>query len=101
MATRSRLDLQKILESIVPNVYFQPPESFRMKYPCIVYEKSDEFKRFADNKQYLKMNAYDVTVITKDPDSPIPDRIGDLEYSVFSRSFVSDNLHHYVYRLYY
>lgn len=101
MATRNRLDLQKILENLAPHVYYQPPENFRMKYPCIVYEKADEFNQFANNKPYVKNVAYDVTVITKDPDSPIPDLVGQLMYSSFNRAFNSDNLHHFVYRIYY
>lgn len=35
----SRLDLQTFLEELLEskNVYFQPPESVKMKYPAIVY----------------------------------------------------------------
>ena len=34
-----RLKLQTLLESIkgVSKVYFQPPETVKMSYPCIVY----------------------------------------------------------------
>ena len=39
----SRLDLQTFLEEILEsrNVYFQPPESVKMKYPAIVYALDD------------------------------------------------------------
>lgn len=101
MAMRNRLDLQKILETLAPHVYHQPPENFRMKYPCIVYEKANEQKNFADNDVYVGYVAYDITVLTKNPDSPIPDLVGDLKYSSFSRHYIVDNLHHFVYSLYF
>lgn len=39
----SRLNLQTFLEEILEsrNVYFQPPESVKMKYPAIVYALDD------------------------------------------------------------
>ena len=98
---RSRLELHVILAKICSNVYYQPPESIRMKYPCIVYEKTDEQHLYADNLKYKGMTVYDVTVIVKDPDSKIPDCVGGLEYCSFSRAFTSENLNHYVYRLYF
>lgn len=100
---RSRIELQKILEEVLDsrNVYYQPPENFKLKYPCIIYTKSDEDTRHADNAKYLRMNVYEVTIIDLDPDSLIPEYISDLPYCSFDRYFVSDNLNHYVYRLYF
>ena len=100
---RTRLELQAILEEILgsENVYFQPPASLRMKYPCIVYERSDIAPIKADNVNYLKRKRYLVTVIDKDPDSVIPDKLIDLEYCNFDRHFVSNNLNHDVYTLYF
>ena len=48
---RKRTDLHEILKEILgsDNVYFQPPESYKMEYPCIVYERSALTTRFADN----------------------------------------------------
>lgn len=100
---RSRLELQNVLEALLgsENVYFQPPTSFRMKYPCIVYQRSDIAPIKADNSNYLKRKRYLVTVIDKDPDSDIPDRLIDLDYCNFDRHFVSDNLNHDVFTLYF
>lgn len=99
----SRLELHDVLEGILgtDNVYFQPPSSFQMKYPCIVYERSNEFYRFADNMKYVDRDTYDITVIDRDPDSEIPDRVSALPYSSFNRFFISDNLNHTVYQLIY
>ncbi|WP_300899399.1 hypothetical protein [Turicimonas muris] len=100
---RSRLELQKLLEDILGsrNVYFQPPESIKIKYPCIIYERSDESVEYADNVKYRKHKLYSITIIDKDPDSEFPDKIEDIEYCEFERSFANDNLNHFVYRLYY
>lgn len=83
------------------HVYFQPPESFKMIYPCIVYELSSGSTKFADNNPYNHQKRYTVTVITKDPDSVIPDKIATLPTCVFNRHFTSSNLHHFVYNLFY
>ena len=38
-----RYELQAVLEGILGsgNVYFQPPENLKMRYDCIVYERSE------------------------------------------------------------
>lgn len=72
-----------------------------MKYPAIVYSLSDIDPKHANDKVYLLRHAYDVTVIDKDPDSEIPDRIAQFPLCRFSRKFESDNLHQTVFKLYY
>lgn len=98
-----RIELQTLLEKILGsrNVYFQPPESIKLKYPCIIYEREDENVKFADDLNYSRTKLYTVTVIDKNPDSDIPDKISDLAYCIFQRHFTSDNLNHDVYRLYF
>ncbi len=100
---KNREDLQAILEELLGsrNVYFQPPESLKLKYPCIVYERSDIRKVKADNIGYLKHKQYMVTVIDEDPDSELPDKMLELPYCSFDRHFVSDNLNHDVFDLFY
>ena len=73
----NRLKLHdKLVEALGSrNVYFQPPKNIQMKYPAIVYSLSDIDTRHANDSIYLMRHAYDVTVIDKDPDSEIPDRI--------------------------
>lgn len=98
-----RNDLQKLLIKILgsKNVYFQPPESVKMKYPAIVYNWSSEDVRFADNLPYNRQRAYTVTVIDRNPDSEIPDRIAELPFCKLERPYVADNLNHWPYTLYY
>ena len=69
---RTWSDLQEILQAIMgPNnrVYFQPPESTRMTYPCIRYERSNALSNYADNTPYQKTKRYTVTLITKTADN--------------------------------
>lgn len=98
-----RLQLQTLLEGILGsrNVYFQPPENLKMQYPCIVYKRDQIATRYADNEPYSAKKRYMVTVIDADPDSPIPDKVGRLPLSSFSRHFTGDDLNHDIYNLYF
>jgi hypothetical protein len=99
-----RLELHEKLVEILgsTNVYFQPPSSHKMVYPCIVYRRSNEYVIFASNTQYnQQMKRYTVAVIDKDPDSDIPDKVGKLPYCTFDRHYTTDNLNHDVYSLYF
>lgn len=95
--------LQTLLEGLLGtrNVYFQPPESLKLNYPCIVYERNNIRIDTANNKPYLKYKRYTVTYIDEDPDSEIPDKLLELAYCSFDRHFVSDNLNHDVFVLYF
>lgn len=101
--SRSRLELHEVLCDILGsrNVYFQPPESLKLKYPCIVYDLSDIPTEKANNGTYLKYKRYTVTVIDEDPDSEIPEKVLALPYCSFDRPYKSDNLNHSVLTLYF
>lgn len=96
-----RLELQDVLLDICENVYFQPPPTIKMNYPCIVYKRDDADTEFADNRPYLRRKRYEVTVIDPNPDSDIPDKVSELPTSVFDRYFTADNLNHDVYKLFF
>lgn len=98
-----RLQLQTILEQIqgVKKAYFQPPSNTQMQYPCIVYERDYAVTTYADNGPYHNTKRYSVTVIDRNPDSEIPDKVGALTLCRFNRRFTSDGLHHDVYNLYF
>jgi hypothetical protein len=72
-----------------------------MQYPCIVYQRDTADSRFAGNKLYRYTKRYQVTFISRDPDDDVPDKIAALPLCSFDRSFVADNLHHDVFRLYF
>ena len=79
------------------NVYFQPPASIKMKYPCIVYCLDSIPIKYAGDKIYKYNNKYMVTVIDKDPESQIVTNLLTLPTFTFNRHYVADNLYHYVF----
>lgn len=92
----SRLQLHTILTDLLGSsaVYFQPPESVKLSYPCIVYERSDIRVDHANNKPYSMRKEYSLTIMTRDPDSDIPERAMQLESARHERAFVTDGLNH-------
>lgn len=96
-----RLELQRLLETFTPNVYFQPPTNIQLTYPCIIYKRDFADTKFADNNPYTHKLRYMVTVIDQDPDSEIPEKIAKLPMSLFNRFYTVDNLNHDVYNVYF
>jgi hypothetical protein len=98
-----RLDLHEVLCSALGsrNVYFQPPESLKLKYPAIIYEKHNIDITPADNLSYLKNWVYQITVVDKNPDSLIVEKISELPGVRYVRAFKSDNLNHDVFLITY
>lgn len=98
-----RIDLQALLEDVLEsrNVYFQPPESVKMNYPAIVYSRNNIENSFANDAVYMQSHIYTVTVIDKDPDSAVVEKVSRLPMCGFDRHYVSDNLNHDVFTLYY
>ena len=100
-----RIELQKILETICPNVYFQPPSSpyAGLKYPCIVYSRSTGDTQYADDLGYIHMPRYTLTVISQDPDyaATIERKLLDIPRCRSDRHYTSDNLNHDTYNLYF
>ena len=100
----SRLELQSELEMLLgsDHVYFQPPSSVMIKYPCIIFNLSNVNDRRADNMAYHLNNCYEVTYIDKNPDNELKTEIIEhFQRCRFNRFFTNDNLNHYVYTLYY
>jgi hypothetical protein len=66
-----RMELHQVLKNILKSdkVYFQPPPSVKMFYPCIVYERSYIHTTKADNMNYLNRVRYTVTLIGASPES--------------------------------
>lgn len=98
-----RLELQHELEAILGSkfVYFQPPESIKICYPCIVYSLDGVDTKHADDKPYRITKRYSVTIIDKDPDSIIPDKLLALPMCSPPRFYTADNLNHWVFSLFY
>lgn len=96
-----RLDLHALLKAVTNNVYFQPPETLKMSYPCIVYARDYAETEFADNDPYSITKRYQVTAISQNPDDTMADEIAKLRMCIFKRFFVSDGLNHDVYDIFF
>ena len=84
------------------NVYFQPPESFKMSYPCVRYSISGVDSKCANDAIYYNTIRYKLVVIDRDPDSEIYNLIlNHFPMCSFDTAYTADNLYHYVLTLYY
>lgn len=98
-----RLQLHKILLGIMDtgNVYHQPPEKFKLKYPCIVYERSSDNVIHGDNIPYNRRLRYTLTLIDKDSVSKYLEPLMNLPMCSYDRHFTSDDLNHDVFTIYF
>lgn len=99
---KDRNSLHNILVEILgsANVYFQPPASLTLKYPCIIYKLDDVEKISANNGRYLGHKRYLLTIVDRTPDSLIYEKILNLPYASFESSFAKENLNQHICSLY-
>lgn len=99
-----RLYLHGLLK-VIPNVngvYYQPPSNTRLVYPCIIYSWDRNDVKHADDQGYLTRRGYTVTIVDSNPDSIIPGIFQrNFTMAKLDRTFTSDNMHHWVYDLYF
>lgn len=97
MELSKRLDLHEMLCEILGSskCYFQPPESVKLEYPCIIYKYDNNTRIHADDVPYNITHQYIVTLVTRDPDDPRVNTMTELPRMRFDRYYTADNLHHY------
>lgn len=101
---KTRLELQSALQLCAGSqnkVYFQPPVNVQMTYPCIVYNYANDVTKWADDGRYFGRKKYDVTVIDRNPESVIPENVKKLPYCEIDRTYVTDNLYHFAFTIYF
>lgn len=97
-----RVELNDILKVICPNIYFQPPSDVQMTYPAIVYERDTAESKYANNFPYKFDKKYQLTLITRNPDEDaIFKALVELPMCAHERFYVSDNLNHDVFVIYF
>lgn len=101
-----RQDFHAILVSLYesgvkPCVKYQPGPSVTLTYPAIVYKLNDIPSNWANNNPYHWDHKYEVTVIDRDPDSSLREKVVALPMCRFKTAFASENLHHFVFDIYY
>ena len=100
----TRIELQHILEEILgsSHVYFQPPESIKLKYPANVYSLLTNDTKKADDGKFLHWPHYRVQLISRDPDNKTVYDILNLQHCSYAGDrFVVDNLYHDNFDLYF
>lgn len=99
----NRLDFHAKLKQLTPNVYFSPPESVKLSYPCIVYKRLSMDPTYADNKPYAFTDVigYEVSSISKDPDDNLFFDLSKMPKSKFLRHMTVNNLDHNIFKIYY
>ena len=100
---RSREDLHEYLCEILRSrhVYFRAPESNKMEYPAIKYDLAKLKKRSANNSPYIITPEYEITLIDYDPDSEFVKALSSIPLCIFDRTYVANNLNHWVFTLSY
>lgn len=100
---KDRGELQTLLEQLLglpsDRVLFQPPESQKLIYPCVVYRLSDIPTVFADNKPFHYNREYEVVLMSTKPDSGYVKRLVERPGIRFVRPYAYDNLNHWVFRV--
>lgn len=102
MATR--LDLQQDIEKLfkTKNVYYQPPEGFKLSYPCVVYTLDYVNTRRADDMAYNNAFRYQLTYMSTKADLDVITKVLDhFKMCSFDRPMKIDGLYHYFFNLYY
>lgn len=96
-----RLELHALFKTLVNNVYFQPSSNITMKYPAIVYSRNSIDDIYANNTTYVRKTSYKVTVVDEDPDSELIEKILNIPSCKWVTNYVTNNLNHDVFTLYY
>lgn len=102
---RTWSDLQEALQNLMGEnikVYFQPPENLNIKYPCIVFDRTNALADYADNKPYHVTKRYTVTLMSKTADNDEDlDKLLTFPMSTYDRQFINDGIVHDVFSIYY
>ena len=104
MNTDKSQELNKKLRELAGsnNVYFQPPETLKLNYPCIIFKRSTSNGNYSDNRMYRFKRSYEVVAIDPRPDSKWIDLfLENFRYIRYVRSYTSDNLNHDIFIIYY
>lgn len=98
-----REEFQEKLSAIpgVRKAYYNPPTNIRMEYPCIRYLMSNKKVRFACNGRFVVRDRYALTLIDRNPESPILRALEEFPYYSFDRMYSTDGLYHFVCTIYY
>ena len=95
---------QLYLVNNTKNVYYNPPSSIKMEFPCFRFELNNVDVKHADNKAYARKKRWAVTYISRNVEDIeiVSEQMFDIfQYCNFDTSFRADNLNHAVFNLYF
>lgn len=92
---------ERLRQESEKHVYYEPPNGTQIQYPCIIYKLNRVNTQYSNDLPYAFQNQYSVTIITEDPDTTIKDYVARMKTAAYDRSYTEDNMHHYVYTIYY
>ena len=101
----SRIELHSALLVLLgenSHVYYQPPSTIQLTYPCVIYHRTSGYQLKADNIRYASIKHYIVQIISKTPDPIELEKIlNAFPMSSEINYFMDNNLYHYQISLYY
>lgn len=83
------------------HLYFQPPENIQIEYPAVIYSRNNIKNNSADDLVYSQGTEYQVTVVDKNPDSVLVNKLSKFPTSRYSRHFSTTNINHDVFIILY
>lgn len=100
-----RKALGVLLKTFLPEgkgkVYFQDPGDPSLIFPAIIYKLDGVRTQHANNTPYFQEKAWLVTVIDRDPESLIADKVAGMPKCEFVDFLVTNGLNHSIYRLHF
>lgn len=81
------------------NLYFRPPSSLMITYPCVIYDLKVVDVRHSDNQVYSDGERYEVSYITSTQDDRNWTRLRDIPGSRWIRNFNKENLYHHIFEI--
>lgn len=103
MAPRPSTDLHDVLKNLMPGIpiYFQPPESIRMQYPCLIYTIDGTNSVHADNIKYADTRIYQLILVQRQPDTYLLDVVNSLQMCEHTGRLVVGGLYQDQFRLFF
>ncbi|MCI9293208.1 MAG: hypothetical protein HFF01_03235 [Erysipelotrichaceae bacterium] len=85
-----QVELEKLLGS--SNVFDHSTMSTEMQYPAIVYQRHGVNRTFANNTVYGQSYLYEITVIHRDLDNEIVEKMLHMPSFTFDRQYITNDL---------
>lgn len=99
---RSRTEFQSKLRELAPKAWYVRPPANKMTYPCFVYKSISPVVRRADNRGYFHTPGYEVIYISETENELIVGQMMDaFPHCSPGASYVSDDLFHYPFTIYF